>query len=172
MNGMQSCHNPEYISPNKHTIRIFCLCLQYPALPVLGVGVGGWGGQRRLWWKNERAPFIYRLTIRHQGHASAESLPVPDPLVVWVIVSKYKSEQADRDRWHADKLLSVPTLITGPWNCYYSRQANSKEEKQCSWSILTILVIKVTAAPRRRCGSAVLLGRRIKVTRINNWWYI
>ena len=29
-------------------------------------------------------------------------------------------------------------------------------------------ILKTTAAPRRRCGVAVLLGRRIKVTRINN----
>ena len=30
------------------------------------------------------------------------------------------------------------------------------------------LILKRIAAPRRRCGSAVVLGRRIKVTRINN----
>ena len=30
------------------------------------------------------------------------------------------------------------------------------------------LIINRTAAPRRRCGSAVVLGRKIKGTRINN----
>ncbi|KAI4904689.1 hypothetical protein NFI96_028862 [Prochilodus magdalenae] len=50
-------------------------------------------------------------------------------------------------------------------------KAKAKKEKEVSLLDLDdspVSIIRRTAAPRGRCGSAVVLGRKIKVTRINN----